>query len=56
MNWGDVERTKIRSLYLEELVNALVQDDFEKAKESFEILTRQSLTIQNETQERDSLQ
>ncbi|WP_024629617.1 MULTISPECIES: GntR family transcriptional regulator [unclassified Paenibacillus] len=56
MNWGDVERTKIRSLYLEELVNALVQDEFEKAKESFEILTRQSLTIQNETQERDSLQ
>lgn len=55
-NWGDVERTKIRSLYLEELVSALVDGNFEKAKESFEILTRQSLNIKGEKTERDSLQ
>ncbi|WP_315794083.1 GntR family transcriptional regulator [Paenibacillus sp. BIC5C1] len=56
MNWGDVERTEIRSRYLEALVNALVDGDFEKAKESFEILTRQSLNIKDETIKRDRLQ
>jgi DNA-binding GntR family transcriptional regulator len=45
MNWGDVEKTKSRSIYLEKMFNALVHSDFEKAKESFEILTRQSLNI-----------
>ncbi|WP_270169529.1 GntR family transcriptional regulator [Paenibacillus sp. SYP-B4298] len=45
MNWGDVERTKERYIYLEEMVHAIVQSDFEKAKAAFEILTRQSLNI-----------
>lgn len=45
MNWGDVERTKERYIYLEEMVHAIVQSDLEKAKAAFEILTRQSLNI-----------
>lgn len=45
MKWGDVERTKSRYIYLEEMVHAIIQADFEKAKEAFEILTRQSLNI-----------
>lgn len=45
MFWGDVEKTKSRSIYLEGIVNAIVDSDFEKAKEAFEILTRQSLNI-----------
>ncbi|ANY66026.1 hypothetical protein BBD42_05810 [Paenibacillus sp. BIHB 4019] len=45
MKWGDVEKTKSRYIYLEEMVDAIVQADYEKAKEAFEILTRQSLNI-----------
>lgn len=45
MKWGDVEKTKSRSMYLHAMVEALVHSDFEKTKKSFEILTRQSLNI-----------
>ncbi|MCY9002386.1 hypothetical protein P9443_05045 [Peribacillus frigoritolerans] len=54
MNWGDEEKTKGRSIYLEDMVNALVHSDFEKAKEAFEILTRQSLKYLEQNEERDN--
>jgi len=46
MKWGDIEKTKNRGTHLEAMVNAIVHSNFEQAKESFEILTRQSLHIE----------
>ena len=46
MKWGDIEKTKGRSTHLEAMVDALIHSNFEQAKESFEILTRQSLHIE----------
>lgn len=46
MKWGDIEKTKSRSTHLEAMVDAIVHSNFEQAKESFEILTRQSLHIE----------
>ncbi|WP_249872393.1 GntR family transcriptional regulator [Oceanobacillus saliphilus] len=45
MMWGEVDKTKERYMHLEALVDALVHSNFEQAKEAFEILTRQSLSL-----------
>lgn len=45
MRWGEVEKTKERFRHAEIMVEALSQSNFAKAKESFEMLTRQSLNL-----------
>lgn len=45
MMWQDVEKTKSRLPHLELLVESIINSDFERAKEEFEILTRTSLSL-----------
>lgn len=45
LNWNDIDRTKERYVYLEEMVDFLAAGNYEKAKEYFEVLTRKSLNI-----------
>lgn len=46
LNWNDIEKTKKRYEYLEDMVESLISSNFEKAKVDFEKLTRLSLNIE----------
>ncbi|THF81631.1 GntR family transcriptional regulator [Cohnella fermenti] len=45
LKWSDVEKTRSRYAYLEQMVQAILRSDFAQAKEAFEILIRQSLNL-----------
>lgn len=46
INWNDIEKTKKRFSYLEDLVDSLSHSNFKKAKADFEKLTRLSLNVE----------
>lgn len=46
INWNDIEKTKKRFSYLEDLVDSLSYSNFKKAKADFEKLTRLSLNVE----------
>ncbi|WP_188594643.1 GntR family transcriptional regulator [Paenibacillus silvae] len=43
--WGEIEKTRKRNSYVGDMVDALLNSNFELAKKTFDVLTRESLSL-----------